>query len=180
MSERNDQAKMMDGMQAALQHAIDMNGNGRLDANELDEFRRFLIGESLNGMSMQEHSEARSSGQFDRLREESGQNPRDDREIHPDDLLKSRKGIAGKIAADYITQLWDDGQIDDADYAQRMQALGVIEPPMEVGNADPAAQAEAAYRGASGGVQAEDSDAERERVEMDKYVSSRRKKPRAR
>lgn len=179
--ENQEQLRKLDGMQAALAHAFDMNKNGRLDPRELDEFRRYLISESIAGMTQEQHMQARKDGSFDRLMEGAGQNPRDEKEMHPDDLAKTRKEIAGKIAADYMGQLWEGGHIDDAGYTEQMTKLGVAPDSLKgLSKSDAAAKAWAKANGAD--KETKETPAEREerflaadQAEMAAYVAERKK-----
>lgn len=124
--EQHAERTKLRGMQRALAHAIDMNQNGRLEAKELDEFRRYLIGESIDGMSMDQHMAAMRDGSFDRMWNEAGQSP-DEEQREPREMKSTRDRIASKIVADYLGQLWDGQKIDDKTYIAEMQKIGMAE-----------------------------------------------------
>lgn len=178
MSKRKEQLKAMDGMKRFLAHAIRMHNDGKLTADELDEMRRHLIEESLQHQTMDDYIAARKDGSFDVLREESGQNPRSKREIHPDDLRKERKTLAGKIAADFLGEAWDNGHLDDATYSTQMRSIGV-----KTDDDDDSKAADAAWRKANDLPEKPKADThakfraelDRECKEMDEYVAAREK-----
>jgi len=114
----------MAGMKRAMMHAIDMNHNGRIDDKELEEFRRFIVGEAMTSMPMHLYAQA-PKGDIEQLQRAAGYD--DDDERHPREIEKSRKGIAGKIVADYLGQLWNEGHVDDKTYIQEMQRIGAAD-----------------------------------------------------
>ena len=112
------------GIMRALGHALDMNQNGKLDAKEFEEFHRYLIGLATDNGTMEQYVAERGDGSFDSAREFAGHPP--DVDVH--DNQKKREAIMTKVAADFATQLWQDGHIDDDVYVQEMEKLGIVLP----------------------------------------------------
>ena len=110
------------GIMRAIGHALDMNQNGKLDAKEFEEFHRYLIGLATDNGTMEQYIAERADGSFDSARKFAGHPP--DVDVH--DNQKKREAIMTKVAADFATQLWQDGHIDDDVYVQEMEKLGIV------------------------------------------------------
>jgi hypothetical protein len=125
MSDKRKSENAMAGMKRAMMHALDMNHNGRLDDKELNEFRRFIVGQAMNEMPMEHHVTAKKNGDIEYLSQAAGYD--DDDERDPFEIEKSRKGTAAKIVADYLGKLWNEGHIDDDTYIAEMQKVGAAD-----------------------------------------------------
>ena len=177
IGEKGQNIKHVEGMERALMHAFDMNKNGKLDNRELDEFRRYLITETLNNMPMEDYLKGRENGNIDKLIAESRQNPRDDKPVDERTMMELRKGIAKKIVADYIGSMWDDGHIDDAAYADQMRKIGMAPVGDDADAQKPDTLAAKVWEAANGQAPAaEPSPQEVEAREMDEYAQAYHKR----
>lgn len=138
------------GMERALAHAADMNRDGRISAEEVKEFMRFVVGETLNTMSMDTYAKARrspeGSPEAEGLEMMYGAAGYDG---DPYEGKKSRETIARKIVADYAGQLWNNSQLDDDGYIGEMEKLGFRGDPSVDGD-DMGKRAMMLFQGASG------------------------------
>jgi hypothetical protein len=121
MSARHHANKLIEGMNTAMRHAVDMNRNGMLDEKELDEFRKYIIWTAIEEAPMEYHASAQP-GVIDQLRADAGPHESDTR--HPDDVNADRKAIAQKIVANFLTDGWIAGAIDDETYQLEMRKIG--------------------------------------------------------
>lgn len=120
-AERN---KTRRGIMRALEHAIDMNRDGKLSEKELDSFRRHLTAEAIDTLSMDEHVEFHKNGTLNKLMTAAAQHPEDEpADYHG--LKRSRSQLAAKIVSDFIEKAHDAGSIDDETYDAEMRKLGV-------------------------------------------------------
>lgn len=118
--DQRDETRNVEGMRRMLMHAFDMNQNGQLEAKELDELRRWMVGQTIDRLSMDDYVAARKSGRFDEVNRDAGQDPNDPEELPPHELQKSRDAIAQKVIADYLGQAWAAGTVDDETYTALM------------------------------------------------------------
>lgn len=131
------------GFERAMKHAADMSGDGRISPSEFKEFTRFVIGEMLTAMPMDQHVKARENGDVDFMLGASGF----DDGVDPVEGKRNRQEIAKKVVADYIGQLWNNGQIDDDGYIGHVENLGFRNGD---GEDNPSKRAMMLYQGASG------------------------------
>lgn len=80
----------------AIEHAGDMNQNGRLTDDEVIEFMRFTVSEIVNELPASQYAELRRDGDLECVKKAAGYDEHQD----PDDAWKNRKSIADKVSAD--------------------------------------------------------------------------------
>jgi hypothetical protein len=122
MNTEKSQNRALRGMERALAHAIDMNRNGLLEEAELDQFIKYLIGRSLEGLTTEEFVQHRQSGEFDRLHAVTAH----DDGVDPYDGQKCREAIAGRIVADLLSRMFEAGHVDQETYLREMQKMQMV------------------------------------------------------
>ena len=121
--EESVRAQTLEGMNRAFFHAVDMNRSGELEAEEVEEFRKYIVNLAIDQLGMDDYLAMRDSGELEKLQRSHG---------HADDVdtysgQKSREALARKIVASFIDQMYEAGHVDDETYAVEMQKLGIID-----------------------------------------------------
>lgn len=119
--EQDPREQTLAGMDRAFAHAIDMNKNGEIEAEEVEEFRRYIIGEALGQLGMDDYLAMRESGEIDKFRKMA----RYPEGVDSHAGQRSREEIARKIAASFADRMYEDGHMQDHEYATAMRSLGM-------------------------------------------------------
>jgi len=121
--EESVRAQTLEGMNRAFFHAVDMNRSGELEAEEVEEFRKYIVSLAMDHLGVDDYIAMRDSGDLDKLRSSHGYAEGVDSRSGQE----AREALARKIVASFINQMYEAGHVDDETYAVEMQKLGIID-----------------------------------------------------
>ena len=129
-SEERQRHDTFRGLQNAFAYAEAMVQDGKLTAKDLDDLHRIAISERLKNLSMDDYVALRKNDDagngrgIDDLRALAGPSI-DDEDSDPRDVEKRHNALVGKVVGELANDLWMEGAIDDAEYVQHMEPIGL-------------------------------------------------------